>query len=443
MITTEQKPSIQITLFDYFMDIDTFTIQDAQRAVKEAELEVKEPSVRARIYEGINKGLFERVGKNAYTVKRKDADGNEATCMLLNGNGRDLSFLSDNSIDSIITDHPYALEKSLKGGNRDFATYDSFLYDEKDMQEKFRVLKDGCFLVEFLPEENGDNFEYIYQVKAMAKKAGFDYFATVPWKKGDFVANTGRKSKNTEQVLFFTKGKCRELRLDAKKNKAFIQERQILCFNETLGNNFDDEQVDLSLFVKKEDREKVYEILHKNLDDWANCSCEESPLIPSEYSEDEIDVLYNTPIQDYLLEVLDFYKIDYIDLTGKIDVDLLVGVSEKKVLDTITNVLIENAPEKLSYMSGAKGMLPTVFDVEPVSKNDKIHQAEKPVELLEQILNFVSLPQEKVLDQFAGSGVLGEAALNQNRDSILIEKNEETFHKACERVERVKRGKSR
>lgn len=443
MITAEQKPSIQITLFDYFSDIDTFTIKDAQRAVKEAELEVKEPSVRARIYEGINKGLFERVGKNAYTVKRKDVNGDEATCLLLNSDGRDLSFLSDNSIDSIITDHPYALEKSLKGGNRNFAEYASFLYSEKDMQEKFRVLKNGCFLVEFLPEENGDNFEYIYQVKAMAKKAGFDYFATVPWKKGDFVANTGRKSKNTEQVLFFTKGKCRELRLDAKKNKAFIQESQLLCFSESLGDNFDNEQLDLALFIKKEDREKVYEILHKSLDDWSNYSCENSPLIPSEYSPDEIDVLYNMPAKEYLIEVLNFYKVDYIDLTGKIDVDLLIGASEKKVLDVFTNTLIENAPEKLHYMSGAKGMLPTVFDVEPVNKNDKIHQAEKPVELLEQILDFVSLPREKVLDQFAGSGVLGEAALNQNRDSILIEKDKETYDKACERVDKAKRGKSR
>ncbi len=39
-----------------------------------------------------------------------------------------------------------------------------------------------------------------------------------------------------------------------------------------------------------------------------------------------------------------------------------------------------------------------------------------------------------VLDQFAGSGVLGEAALKTHRDSILIEKDFETFNKMCERI---------
>ena len=51
-------------------------------------------------------------------------------------------------------------------------------------------------------------------------------------------------------------------------------------------------------------------------------------------------------------------------------------------------------------MSGTKGMLPTVFDVEPVSKADKIHQAEKPVELLEEIIGFITMPNEKILDQY-------------------------------------------
>ena len=62
-------------------------------------------------------------------------------------------------------------------------------------------------------------------------------------------------------------------------------------------------------------------------------------------------------------------------------------------------------------MSGAKGMLPTVFDVEPPSKGNRMHQAEKPVKLLEQIMEFITEEKEWVLDQFAGSFSLGEAAL--------------------------------
>ena len=101
---------IQATLFDYFQDTEYFTIQEANELVLEHQnRDVNTESIRARIYEGIDKGLFERVGKGLYTVTRKDEQGRENTCLLINGDGRDLSFLPDNSVDSIITDHPYGL----------------------------------------------------------------------------------------------------------------------------------------------------------------------------------------------------------------------------------------------------------------------------------------------------------------------------------------------
>lgn len=89
-------------------------------------------------------------------------------------------------------------------------------------------------------------------------------------------------------------------------------------------------------------------------------------------------------------------------------------------------------------MSGAHGMLPTVFDVAPPGKKEKIHQAEKPVQLLEQILTFVTKEDEWVLDQFAGSGALGEAALKTHRNSILIEKDADTFAALQERIEALR-----
>lgn len=216
---------------------------------------------------------------------------------LFNQDGRDLSMFSDNSIDAIITDHPYDLKKSNNGGARHFATYTCFQYTQEDFNEKARVLKPGCFLVEFIPEENGDNWEYLTKIKQMAQKAGFVYYAKVPWVKLEFVSNCGRKSKNTEEVLFFTKGKARLLRPDAKKDKA-------------------------------------------------------EPLINH-------------------------------------------------------------------YMSGAKGMLPVAFFYS--KPKEMTHQAEKPVGLLREIIYYITLPNEIIIDQFAGSGVLGEAACDMNRQSILFE----------------------
>lgn len=310
----ESTRGIQMTLFDYFQDTEYFSIEDAKELVVEHQnRDVNRESIRARIYEGIDKGLFERVGKGLYTVTRKDEEGKENTCLLINGDGRDLSVLADNSVDLILTDHPYQLTTSLKGRNRNFADYDLFQYTQKDMSEKSRVLKPGCFCVEFLPEENGDNYRYLYEIKEMARKAGLEYYAKVPWSKQNFVANTGRKSKNTEDICFFTKGRARTMRPDAQKNKA--------------------------------------------------------------------------------------------------------------------------EPGVKHYMSGAAGMLPVSFDFAPPSRKDKLHQAEKPIDLIKEILRYVSLEGETVLDQFAGSGVVGAASLETGRNSILIEKDPETFEKIAGRLQ--------
>lgn len=53
----------------------------------------------------------------------------------------------------------------------------------------------------------------------MAEAAGFQYYAKVPWWKGTFVSNTGRKSKKSEDILIFSKGKPRSLRYDAQRAK--------------------------------------------------------------------------------------------------------------------------------------------------------------------------------------------------------------------------------
>ena len=72
-------------------------------------------------------------------------------------------------------------------------------------------------------------------------------------------------------------------------------------------------------------------------------------------------------------------------------------------------------------MSGTNGMLPTAFVYEPPNKSDRIHQSQKPVELYKEIEKYITKEFEKVLDQFAGSGSLGQASLEMQRDSILFE----------------------
>ena len=292
-------------IFNCFKASEKFTLQEAYRQNTDKPQE----TVRARIYEKI--GIkFERVAKGVYRTI-----GNEREhCVLIEGDGRDLSMLKDKSIDCIFTDHPWLDVKSNKGGTRAFAQYDCFRYTLEDFNEKARVLKDGCFLVEVLPAENENNYEYLYQIKKYAKQAGFVYYSKVPWKKGTFVSNTGRKSKNTQDIMIFSKGKARNMRYDKKKS----------------------------------------------------------------------------------------------DMTG----------------------------EK-NYMSGCNGMLPTMFDVQPVARKNKIHQSELPVALCEEILEYVTYEGEIVLDSFAGSGAVGVAALNKRRSCILVEILKENIEKIKTRFNSV------
>jgi len=295
------------TITTVIQELDKFNMPQAYEAVKEAGIEAKKPSIRARVYEAVDKGILKKIAKGVYQNNN---------CSLIQGDGRDLSFLGDGSIDAIVTDHPYDIKVANNGGDRHFATYDCFQYTQEDFNEKARVLKDGCFLVEFLPEESALNYEYIYKIKKMAEAAGFKYYAKVPWKKGDFISNCGRKSKNTEDVMIFSKGEPRALRVDAKKDKA--------------------------------------------------------------------------------------------------------------------------DPSVKHFMKGCNGMLPTAFDFAKPAKKEMLHQAEKPVELLEAILDYVTKEDEIVLDQFAGSGVLGEACIKKNRRAILIELADEFVEKIVNRLKLVK-----
>ena len=284
-------------IFNCFKDSEYFSLQEAY----EKNGDKPHETVRARIYEKIGT-KFEKVAKGVY----RTIDCEEEQCVLIEGDGRDLSMIKDDSIDCILTDHPWLDTKSNKGGTRIFASYDCFKYTLADFKEKARVLKNGCFLIEVLPAENENNYEYLYQIKQYAKEAGFIYYSKVPWKKGNFVSNTGRKAKNTQDIMIFSKGKARSMRIDWKKTKK---------------------------------------------------------------------------------------------------------------------------AGEMHYMSGCNWMLPTMFDIPAVSRINKIHQSELPVELCEKILEYVTYEGEIVLDSFAGSGAVGIAALNKKRSCILIEILRENIEK--------------
>lgn len=68
---------------------------------------------------------------------------------------------------------------------------------------------------------------------------------------------------------------------------------------------------------------------------------------------------------------------------------------------------------------------------------NRLHPTEKPVQLLRYLTELFSDPGELVLDPFSGSASMGEAAVLTGRRAILVERDDEFFHKGANRVKNL------
>lgn len=73
------------------------------------------------------------------------------------------------------------------------------------------------------------------------------------------------------------------------------------------------------------------------------------------------------------------------------------------------------------------------FNVVP-NRNGKLHPTQKPVDLLEYLIKTYSNESDIVLDNCMGSGSTAIACINTNREFIGIEKDENFFNIAQERI---------
>ena len=101
-------------------------------------------------------------------------------------------------------------------------------------------------------------------------------------------------------------------------------------------------------------------------------------------------------------------------------------------------VWASNGPRKVEYKKGFAA-LPGCYRVGGVSSAAKRHQTQKPVELLERLLDILPEPGGVVLDLFMGSGSTGVACINRRQNFIGMELSPIYFETAKQRiVERVR-----
>ena len=90
--------SLADKIFTCFKGVEKFSLKEVYEKYSDKPCE----TIRARIYD--NLGVkFKRIAKGIYSTIES---GNEK-CILIEGDGRDLSIIEDKSIDCIFTDHPW------------------------------------------------------------------------------------------------------------------------------------------------------------------------------------------------------------------------------------------------------------------------------------------------------------------------------------------------
>jgi DNA modification methylase len=67
----------------------------------------------------------------------------------------------------------------------------------------------------------------------------------------------------------------------------------------------------------------------------------------------------------------------------------------------------------------------------------RLHPTEKPITLLKYLISLFSNPGDIILDPFAGSASLGEAAIITNRQAILVEQDTEYFEAGSKRLAKI------
>lgn len=81
-----------------------------------------------------------------------------------------------------------------------------------------------------------------------------------------------------------------------------------------------------------------------------------------------------------------------------------------------------------------------------VFKSDKqkvsLHPTQKPVDLCEYLVRTYTNEGETILDNCMGSGTIGVACINTNRNFIGIEKDEKYFNIAVDRINKTKESKN-
>lgn len=123
--------------------------------------------------------------------------------------------------------------------------------------------------------------------------------------------------------------------------------------------------------------------------------------------------------------------------------DSQFSIPTKEVWETVYEPLgfgktyeeLRKTYEELRNYHRCDAMHCNIWHVPPVPSNGRLHTCQKPLEILERLINVSCPPGGTVLDCFMGSGSTGVACVNTGRNFIGIEKGTKYFEAAKKWIE--------
>ncbi len=144
------------------------------------------------------------------------------------------------------------------------------------------------------------------------------------------------------------------------------------------------------------------------------------------------------PLKDYENICVFYEKLPIYNPQGVIKIDKLMkntGTKNNKGIKKNGDITSANCSIKNTHYKQEFTNYPRQIITFNNSENNKLHPTQKPVDLLEYLINTYTEENDLVLDFTMGSGSTGVACLNTNRRFVGIELDETYFNIAKDRIE--------
>lgn len=367
---------------------------------------IPESTVRWRLNENVG-SLFERLWEGFYILRWE-----KWTVWLIEWDARNLKgIVSDSSVDLLIADHPWEDKKAHTGWTKQFADdYDCFKYDvvrdidknsdtfwqvigSSDFKEKARVMKEGAFLIEILPEKNATNRKYLRDIEDAAEAEGLEYFCEVPitW----WNSNIGRKEKNISSVYFFTKGKARKLKIYSEYLSGLSKKWVLKYFD------YKKQATDFfKVYYETLAISNLDKAFNEYLEKWELPSFKRTKKIIDETKllQERFDNLLNKSVSDIDNPSLEWFA-------AQIAKNEMIIDDFKKAFEEFSTFL----KEPTAFKSWTKKILPEFFKWE--NALDIRYQSQKPLNVYMDMILLTTNEWENIVEQYARSFVWWEATI--------------------------------